>query len=398
MKKYCKNIDITDRDLISKATYKCLNGKYRRNDVLELFSSISGLTKNQIYYINKRFGKRTLFSIVELLIDIIRNELLNKEISFPPIWHKDKRDPSSGKLRHIGIQNVKQQIYDYVVIEGLKSFFCRIGVHQYASIKGRGQLAGTRKISRWLRNKSLKYFAKLDIKKCYPSIQQSKIMEFLKKHIKNDLLLWLIETLLKTFEDGGLSIGSYLSQFLCNLYLSQLFHSLGHYHKTRKHKNGTIENIKLVYHRLFYMDDIFICGTSSKDLHKAVKLLIKDAKELGLTIKENWFVRKMNFGNRKEEKDFVDMMGVKIYRTHITIRKYVFKRIRHVYMKVYRLYKTHKRIAIEQARRCVSYYGNIKNTDSFKIRKRYHVDKILKLCKGVIKNYESKISYRTATC
>lgn len=180
MKKYCKNIDITDRDLISKATYKCLNGKYRRNDVLELFSSISGLTKNQIYYINKRFGKRTLFSIVELLIDIIRNELLNKEISFPPIWHKDKRDPSSGKLRHIGIQNVKQQIYDYVVIEGLKPFFCRIGVHQYASIKGRGQLAGTRKISRWMRNKSLKYFAKLDIKKCYPSIQQSKIMEFLK--------------------------------------------------------------------------------------------------------------------------------------------------------------------------------------------------------------------------
>lgn len=91
------------------------------------------------------------------------------------------------------------------------------------------------------------------------------------------------------------------------------------------------------------------------------------------------------------------MMGVKIYRTHITIRKYVFKRIRHVYMKVYRLYKTHKRIAIEQARRCVSYYGNIKNTDSFKIRKKSRRQDI-KICKGVIKNYESKISYRTATC
>ena len=73
-----------------KGEYKCLNGKYRRNDVLELFSSISGLTKNQIYYINKRFGKRTLFSIVELLIDIIRNELLNKEI--PSIGKKSTRD------------------------------------------------------------------------------------------------------------------------------------------------------------------------------------------------------------------------------------------------------------------------------------------------------------------
>lgn len=375
-----------------------MNGKYRRRDVLVLFSQISGLKKNQIYYINKRFGKQALFSIVELLIDIVRRELLNRKLSFSPIWYNDKRDPSSGKLRHIGIQDVKQQIYDYIAIEGLKPFLCRIGVHQYASIKGRGQFAGTRKISRWLRNKSLKYFAKLDIRKCYPSIPQDKLMDFLKKHIKNDLLLWLIETLLKTFKEGGLSIGSYLSQFLSNLYLSQLYHSIGHYHKVRKHKNGTTENIKLVQHRLFYMDDIFICGTSSKDLHKAVKLLIKDAKSLGLTIKENWFVRKMSFNNKYEETNFVDMMGIKIYRTHITIRKHVFKRIRHVYMKIYRLYKTHKRIAIEQARRCISYYGLIKNTDSFKIKKKYHVDKVLKLCKGVIQNYESTISYRTATC
>lgn len=38
------------------------------------------------------------------------------------------------------------------------------------------------------------------------------------------------------------------------------------------------------------MDDIFVAGSSAKDMHKAVKLLIKNAKDLGLTIKENWFV------------------------------------------------------------------------------------------------------------
>ena len=37
------------------------------------------------------------------------------------------------------------------------------------------------------------------------------------------MLLWLIQKLIETFDEGGLSIGSYLSQFLCNLYLSQFF-------------------------------------------------------------------------------------------------------------------------------------------------------------------------------
>lgn len=200
----------------------------------------------------------------------------------------------------------------------MKPFFCRIGPHQYASIKGRGQIAGARKISRWMRNKHLKYFAKLDIKKCYPSIPQNKLLDFLHSHIKNNMLLWLIEKLLNTFDEGGLSIGSYLSQFLCNLYLSQLYHNIGHYHKIRKHKNGTSEKIKLVYHRLFYMDDILLIGTSSKDIHKAVKLIIQDAKKMGVTIKENWFIRKISFQDRKNENDFIDMMGIKIYRTHIT--------------------------------------------------------------------------------
>ena len=397
IKKYCKTIDITDRTLISKATYKCLSNKYKRNDTLNLFSEISGLSKNQLYYICKHYGKKTLFPIVEILIDIIQTELLEKDIHFIPIWYKDKADPSSGKIRHIGIQNVKQQIYDYIAIEGLKPFFCRIGSHQYASIKGRGQIAGARQISRWMRNKSLKYYAKLDIKKCYPSIPQDQLMQFLSRHIKNDMLLWLIRKLIETFNEGGLSIGSYLSQFLCNLYLSQLYHNIGHYHKIRKHKNGTVENIRLVSHRLFYMDDILLIGTSLKNIQQAIKYIIKNATEIGLKIKENWFTRKIPCKDRKHETEFIDMMGIRIYRTHLTIRKRVFKKIRRVCIRLYRLWKTHQKIPIRLTRKMISYYGLVKNTDSYKIKKKYHVDKIMQLSKGVIKN-EGTFYIGTASC
>nr|WP_297936910.1 RNA-directed DNA polymerase [uncultured Lachnoclostridium sp.] len=363
-----------------------------------MLSDISGLRKHQVYNIGYRYGIKAIKPFIEILIDVIRSELLNKSISFPPIWYKDKVDPSSHKVRHIGIQNVKQQIYDYIAIEGLKPFFCRIGVHQYASIKDRGCVKGSRMIQRWMRNKSLKYFAKLDIKKCYPSIPQDKLIEFLDKHIKNDMLMWLIEELISTFETG-LSIGSFLSQYLCNLYLSQIYHFIGHLHKERKHKNGTRTSIRLVYHRLFYMDDIFMTGTSAKDIHKAVKEVIKYCKSLGLKVKESWFVQKMAFADRKSDKTFIDMMGFRIYRTHITIRRYVFKRIRRLAIRLWRRIKTHQKVLESHARKIISYWGLLKNSNSVKVIQKYHIKDIMKICKKVVRQYDKiKIYGKTTTC
>lgn len=119
-------------------------------------------------------------------------------------------------------------------------------VHQYASIKDRGCLKGSRMIQRWMRNKSLKYFAKLDIRKCYPSIPQDKLIQFLEKHIKNDMLIWLIKELVNSFKQG-LSIGSFLSQYLCNLYLSQIYKELQEQSLNKRldeleHKIKTVEN------------------------------------------------------------------------------------------------------------------------------------------------------------
>ena len=251
-------------------------------------------------------------------------------------------------------------------------------------------------IQRWMRNKSLKYFAKLDIKKCYPSIPQDKLIEFLNKHIKNDMLMWLIRELISTFETG-LSIGSYLSQYLCNLYLSQIYHFIGHLHKERKHKDGTRTFIRLVYHRLFYMDDIFMTGTSAKDIHKAVKEVIKYCKSLGLKIKESWFVQKMSFANRKSDKTFIDMMGFRIYRTHITIRRYVFKRIRRLAIRLWKRIKTHQKVLESHARKMISYWGLLKNSNSAKAIQKYHIKDIMKICKKVVKEYDKISLYGKTT-
>lgn len=401
MKTYCKNIDITDRNLISKATYDCLGKKYKRKDTLTLLKqhSNSDLDCYDIYKMIKENGKTAVSPFVENIIDTLRSELIARKLILKPIVYKEKLDGSCLKVRRVGIQNVKQQIYDYIAIEGLKPMLRRIGEHQYASIKGRGQIKGVRKISRWLRNKDIRYAGKADVKKCYENIKHEKMMDFLRKYVKNDLLLWLIEKLLITFEHG-LSIGSYLSQFLCNLYMSQLYHEISeNMFRIRKHKNGTSERINLVDHVVFFMDDILILGTNSKDLHKAMKLIIKFAKDkLGLDIKPDWIVFKTKLQDKKNDPgQFIDMMGFRIYRWHITIRKRVFKRIRRAYRKALKAIKVHKPISSKLAKKCVSYYGHIKYSNSFKFKKRYKVYDIIKCCKELISN-ESKIRYKTIAC
>lgn len=145
------------------------------------------------------------------------------------------------------------------------------------------------------------------------------------------------------------------------------------------------------------MDDIFITGTNTKDLHRAMKLIIKYCKnKLGLTIKKSWVIATCKFWNKAHDNDFVDMMGFRIYRWHMTIRKYVFKRIRRCCLRLLRRWKSHKMIPIEQARKCLSYLGILKHTNSFGIIRKYKVTQIMGFCKKVVKIYDKSQIFRTA--
>lgn len=379
MKRLCKDVDITDRGLISRAVYACFNGKYSRNDTLSYLSSISGIRPGYILRIYKFYGKRGLKPFVEIVIEKIQKEITDENISFPPIWYREKIDGSSGKVRRIGIQNVKQQLYDYIAVEGLKPVLKRIGEFQYASIKGRGTTKGKEIISRWIRNRDMRYFVKLDVRKCFESIDHDLLMRFLEKHIKNEKLIWLIKMLISSFE-RGLSIGSYLSQYLCNLYMSRLYHYImEELYKTRRGKR-----VNLVRRCLIYMDDILLIGSQRRDMENAVKYVIKKSEEMGLEIKPNYQLKPID-GN------CIDMMGFKIYRTHTEIRGRIFLCVR----RSFRIARKH--VTIRAAKKCISYYGYLKHTNSKRIIRKWKARNVIKKCKEVIRN-ESKILRTAAAC
>lgn len=398
MKRYCKNIDITDRMLISEATYDCLDGKMKRRDTIQLFANHSNLSCGQVYCIQYRYGEKALHWIIEDVIDTIRQELIDRNLVFPPIWYKTKIDGSSGKERRIGIQDIKQQIYDYIAAYGLKPIFKRIGVYQYASIKGRGPEKGARRIKRWLGSKKVRYIAKMDVRKCFESISKENMMAYLRRYVKNEHLLWLVEQLLDTFEQG-LSIGSYLSQWLCNLYMSQIYHEVKECMcRIRRKRHGPAERENLVTHLLIYMDDIYLDGTSSRNLHQAIKQIKAFAVSIGLQIKDSWIVMRCKWTDRKSEKTFIDIMGRRIYRWHMSIRRRVFRRIRRCYKAAIKCIKTHKPLPEYLARRCLSYLGAIKNTDSYKIKQKYKVARVTRACKRRVRSIDkSKVLQSAAT-
>lgn len=301
----------------------------------------------------------------------------------------NKKDRSSGKLRRIGIQDVYQQICDYIAVYSLDEIFQRFGEYQCASIKGRGQSYGVKAIKRQTREgNGFKYFGKADVRHCFESINIDILLAQMRKRVKNDDLMQLVETLLRTFEKG-LSIGSFLSQHLCNLFMSILYHYLAESEDCFFVRSG--HKVHNFTHQLFYMDDIFVCGNNRSKLIQTMKLLFKKAKEIGLTIKATWIVRDIN------QQKFVDIMGIKIYYNHTEIRKTVQKRVRHCMIRINRAIRKHQIINIKLCRKFLSYYGLLKNTDSKSIMHRYKVKQLLKKAKGAVRN-ESKNRYETRIC
>lgn len=130
MKRYCKKIDLTDRNLIERAIRDCLFGRRKgkrrgknklgRRDTVKLLSEYSSLPEHFIKQIIRERKYEYLNGTIETIVDGIAEEIRNRAYRVRPIWHTTKVDGSSGKIRRIGIQDIKQQLYDYIAIYALE--------------------------------------------------------------------------------------------------------------------------------------------------------------------------------------------------------------------------------------------------------------------------------------
>lgn len=391
MKRYLKDFKLS-YEFVRYSIYDCLDGttsgkhrwnRYDTSDFLaEYYRKWASMQNIDVPFdigkklrMQARKDRSKLYPLVDYIAHEIYDEIINRNIQLKPIKYDERYDSLSKKTRKIGISSMKQQCYDYIVVDALKGMFdAKIGKYQCASLKRKGQLFGKQAIETWIRTnpKKCQWVFKADIRKFYPTLPHSVVKRLLERDVKNKDVLYTAYTLVDTYEEG-LCIGSYLCQYLANYTLSYVYHYLSEMLFT--YKRG--KRVNLVHHVLFYMDDILLLGSNKKHVKMASKMLEKYLKEfLELDLKPTYQLFPL-------DSRPIDMMGYKIYTYKTTIRKRIFDNANKVFVKC----KNSKyEMTLKDAYKIVSYYGYFKHSYNKKYIKKVKLNKTLKKAKEMISN------------
>lgn len=214
------------------------------------------------------------------------------------------------------------RIVHHAIMNIIEPIWCNIFTHNtYSCIKGRGIEGCAKQVDRILQKYKGKplYCLKIDIKKFYPSIDHSVAKAIVRRKIKDEELLQLLDSIIDSAD--GLPIGNYLSQFLANLILAYFMHWVN-------------ERMALIVQGLLllavkpeldsteYADDICFFS-DNKEVLQAVFPLIEEyiSKELRLTIKENYQIFRIAENRYDKNGRALDYVGYKFYRKQKLIRK-----------------------------------------------------------------------------
>jgi hypothetical protein len=279
---------------------------------------------------------------IDLATTKIREMLLNKTYVPSPYKIKTIKDGASKKERTIHKPNFyPDQIIHWALMLQLQPIIMR-GMYEYncGSVPGRGTAYGQKILRKWLDKdyKNTKYCLKLDISKFYPSIKNEILKQMFRAKIKDQDCLWLIDAIIDS--NQGLPIGNYTSQWFANFYLQGLDHYI-------KEKLG-------VKYYVRYIDDLVLLGGNKKKLHKARIAIADYLSSVGLQLKPNWQVFKVNCRA-------IDFLGFRFFRDKTILRKRNALRIRRRFKKI----KKKGRLSYKDACAVISYWGWIKRSNSY---------------------------------
>ena len=281
-----------------------------------LFSKICDLDNLYLAHKNASKGKGHYFQVRRVNRNVgrhlkgIRRMLLDKTYRVGD--YKIEIINDKGKERELyKLPYYPDRIIQWAIMLQIETILSKnMCYHTCASIKGRG-INRAMRLSKKYTKKAVecKYCLKFDIKKFYPSINKSILKSLLRTKFKDRDLLELLDLIIDSYpHERGLPIGSYLSQFLANFYLSKFDHWLK-------------EDLRLRY-VVRYMDDICIYSDNKPHLHE-VLAKIKDYLEnkLDLRLKENYQI----FPTRVRGVDFV---GYRFFGDFTLLRKSILKNMK----------------------------------------------------------------------
>ena len=242
-----------------------------------LYQKIAELDNLELAFWKAQRGKSAKKSVIlfrENLMEnllSIRKEFLENNVRMGDYHYFTIHDP---KERRICAAAFRERVIHHAVVNVCGEVFGRYQIYDsYASIKGKGiDLCLDRAVyfcSRY------KWFLKLDIHKCYDSINHNKLINILNSRFKDGELLNFFMKLLKTYEispDKGIPIGNLLSQYFANMHLAVMDHEI----KDRMRIKGYLR----------YMDDCLFFSDDKTELAE-LKIKVKDFVKSRLDLEIN---------------------------------------------------------------------------------------------------------------
>lgn len=258
-------------------------------------------------------------------------------------------------------------VYDKLFIED--SYACR---------KNKGSHRAADRLQYWMRQVSRKpgpgwYYLKLDISKYFYRVDHEKLLAILARRIKDPEMMAFIRGVVNSeaepfglprgrtpqntppeewLYDVGMPIGNLTSQLFANIYLNELDQYCKH-------------RLKIHYY-IRYMDDIIILGPDKETLHRwkaDIEIFLRN--ELALDLNNKTSVRPVRMG--------AEFVGVKIWPTHMKLRKSTTGRMKREVRAISRRYASGKMNREEFERHAASIRGLLEHTDSESLRWRLNM-------------------------
>jgi len=248
----------------------------------------------------KRFQKN-----LQKNLEKLQEELINQTYQPCDLKTFILRDP---KTRRISKSAFRDRVVHHALCIVIVPTFEKGFIYDsHANQIGKGTLkaierfdAFKRKVSR--NNTRECYVLKADIKHYFEEIDHQTLIEIVKRKIKDDKIIWLIEKILSVNNrTKGMPLGNLTSQFFANLYLNEL-------DVFAKHK------LKAKYY-IRYVDDFVILHESKEQLEewkKQINDFLKDKLKIELHPSKS-HVLKLSSG--------INFLGFRIFYYHKLLRK-----------------------------------------------------------------------------
>lgn len=257
-----------------------------------LFDRIVDIENIKLAHKNARKGKtfynevKMVDSDVEHYCREIQKQLINQTFTTSEYEIEERSD--GRKMRTIyKLPYYPDRIVQHALLNVVGDIFTKSFIRDtFQSITGRGTTDAMRRVKKLVRSDSCpRYALKVDVHKYYPSVDTSVLKKMIRKKLKCDRTLWLIDDIIDS--TTGLPIGNYTSQVLGNLYLNEFDWKIKQ------------ELSPKAYFR--YCDDIVLFHNSKEELLRFKEIMVEWLGHLHLEIKPSWNI----YDVHKNGVDFV---------------------------------------------------------------------------------------------